>query len=94
MYEKRDEAFVEWLEKEHPAHSVHDHKNISAYNRWMDELRAAFNAGWAERKRAVYYAGMNDKLDMGYNKGLSSWTRSLIITYPNAKREILTIGER
>ena len=39
----------------------------------------------------VYTAGVYGKLDMGYNKGLSSWSASMIVTYPNAKRAILTI---
>lgn len=39
----------------------------------------------------VYTAGVYGNLDMGYNKGLSSWSHSLIVTYPNAKRAILTI---
>jgi len=39
----------------------------------------------------VYTTGLYAKLDMGYNKGLSSWSHSLIVTYPNAKRAILTI---
>ena len=39
----------------------------------------------------IYTAGVYGKLDMGYNKGLSSWSHSCIITYPNAKRSILTI---
>jgi len=39
----------------------------------------------------IYTAGVYGKLDMGYNKGLSSWSHSLIVTYPNAKRAILTI---
>jgi hypothetical protein len=41
----------------------------------------------------VYTAGVYGKLDMGYNKGLSSWSHSFILTYPNAKRAILTIKE-
>lgn len=39
----------------------------------------------------VYTAGVYGKLDMGYNKGLSSWSHSMVVTYPNAKRTILTI---
>lgn len=39
----------------------------------------------------VYTCGVYGKLDMGYNKGLSSWSHSLTVTYPNAKRAILTI---
>ena len=39
----------------------------------------------------VYTAGVYGKLDMGYNKGLSGWSHSMIVTYKNAKRAILTI---
>jgi len=38
----------------------------------------------------VYTAGVLGKLDMGYNKGLSGWSHSSIVTYPNGKRAILT----
>jgi len=41
----------------------------------------------------VYTCGVYGKLDMGYNKGLSSWSHSMTITYKNAKRAILTIKE-
>jgi hypothetical protein len=41
----------------------------------------------------VYTAGVYGLLDMSYNKGLSSWSHSLIVTYANAKRAILTIRE-
>lgn len=39
----------------------------------------------------VYTAGTFSKLDLGYNKGLSSWSHSMIVTYPNAKRTIVTV---
>ena len=39
----------------------------------------------------IYVAGITCKMDMGYNKGPSSWSHSFIITYPNAKRQIVTI---
>jgi hypothetical protein len=39
----------------------------------------------------VYTAGVYGNLDMGYNKGLSSWSHSFIGTYPNGKRAIFTI---
>lgn len=39
----------------------------------------------------VYMAGISCKLDMGYNKGPSSWSHSHIITYPNGKRAIITM---
>lgn len=39
----------------------------------------------------VYTAGVYGKLDMGYNMGLSSWSHSMVVTYLNGKRAILTI---
>lgn len=38
-------------------------------------------------------AGVSAKLDLGYNKGLSSWDHAHIVTYPNGKRAILTMKE-
>lgn len=38
----------------------------------------------------VYTGGTNSLLDLGYNKGPSSWSHSDIITYPNGKRTIIT----
>lgn len=39
----------------------------------------------------VYTVGVFGKLDMGYNKGLSGWSHSFCVTYPNGKRTICTI---
>lgn len=39
----------------------------------------------------IYTSGVYGKLDMGYNKGLSSWSHSFTITYLNGKRAIATI---
>lgn len=39
----------------------------------------------------VYTAGVSGKLDMGYNKGASSWSHSHIVTYSNGKRTIITM---
>lgn len=41
----------------------------------------------------VYVAGVSGKLDMGYNKGASSWSHSHILTYPNGKRTIITLRD-
>jgi hypothetical protein len=38
----------------------------------------------------IYTAGVLATLDMGYNKGPSSWSQSHIVTYPNGKRTIIT----
>lgn len=39
----------------------------------------------------IYTAGTNSKLDLGYNKGLSSWSCTDIITYANGKRTLVTM---
>lgn len=39
----------------------------------------------------AYVAGVSGMLDMGYNKGPSSWSHSHIITYENGKRAIITM---
>jgi len=41
----------------------------------------------------VYTAGVSAYLDMGYNKGPSSWSHSHIVTYSNGKRTIITIKD-
>lgn len=40
----------------------------------------------------VYTAGVYGDLDMGYNKGPSSWSHSAILTYLNGKRAIITFN--
>ena len=53
-----------------------------------------FNTGHthsAAIKDGVYTAGVSGCLDMGYNKGGSSWSNSHIVTYSNGKRCIITI---
>lgn len=39
----------------------------------------------------AYVNGVSGSLDMGYNKGLSSWAHAHTIVYPNGKRTILTM---
>lgn len=40
----------------------------------------------------AYVAGTSSLMDMGYNRGLSSWAHSHIITYKNGARTIVTAG--
>ena len=40
----------------------------------------------------LYVAGVTGKLNMGYNRGPSSWSQSHIITYLNGKRAIVTFS--
>lgn len=41
----------------------------------------------------LYVAGTSSLLDMGYNTGLSSWSHSMIVTYENGKRTIVTFWQ-
>lgn len=46
----------------------------------------------AQIHEGIYCAGTASKLDLGYNAGgLSSWSHSHIVTYPNGKRTIITM---
>jgi hypothetical protein len=45
----------------------------------------------AEIVDTVYVAGVSGALDMGYNKGLSSWTHAHIVTYNNGTRTIVSV---
>ncbi len=42
-------------------------------------------------KDGVFQAGVSGLMDMGYNRGLSGWSHSHIITYANGKRCIVTL---
>lgn len=64
--------------------------SINAYQK----LGTRFNIGHshsANIKDGVYQAGVSARLDMGYNKGGSSWSHSHIVTYQNSKRTIVTL---
>lgn len=43
-------------------------------------------------RRGVYTAGVTASMDLGYNKGASSWSHSHIVTYTNGKRAIVTVS--
>lgn len=54
------------------------------------------NTGHTHSPQAVdgaWVAGVSGKLDMGYNRGLSSWAHAHIVTYQNGTRAILTMQE-
>jgi len=41
----------------------------------------------------VFMAGLVGKMDQGYNEGPSGWLHTMIVTYPNAKRTLLTVTD-
>lgn len=79
-------------------HGLHGHLGPNGARGAPKNLRTVGKANTAHTHSAgiiegVYTAGVFGKLDMGYNKGLSSWSHSFIITYPNGKRTICTIKD-
>jgi hypothetical protein len=62
----------------------------------MGIAKAARKINMADKHTAeivdhVYVAGVSGKLDMRYNKGLSSWTHAHIVTYNNGCRTIVSV---
>ena len=41
----------------------------------------------------LYVAGLSANKDLGYNRGPGTWSHSLIVTYPNGKRAIISIWD-
>ena len=79
-------------------HGMHGHLGPNGARGTPANLRTAGKANTGHTHSAgiidgVYTAGVFGNLDMGYNKGLSSWSHSFIITYPNGKRTICTFRD-
>jgi hypothetical protein len=76
---------------------IHGHRGINGARGSSKSFRAIgrrVNVGHSHSAGivdGVYTAGVSAKLDMGYNKGPSSWSHSHIVTYKNGKRAIVTI---
>ena len=76
--------------------ALHGHLGPNGARGTPKNLRGAGKVNSAHTHSAgifegVYTCGVYGKLDMGYNKGLSSWSHSFTLTYSNAKRAICTI---
>lgn len=64
--------------------------------RHFTRMGSKSNTGHSHSPQIVdgaYVAGVSGKLDMSYNRGLSSWDHSHIITYKNGSRTIITMME-
>lgn len=79
-------------------HGLHGHLGPNGARGAPKNLRVVGKANTAHTHSAsiydgVYTAGVYGKLDMGYNKGPSSWSHSAIITHCNGKRQIVTLAD-
>ena len=80
-------------------HGLHGHLGPNGARGSPKNLRTVGKANTGHTHSAgivegVYTAGVFGDLDMGYNKGLSGWSHSFIVTYQNGKRAIMTIKNR
>lgn len=79
-------------------HGLHGHLGPNGARGNPKNLRTVGKANTGHTHSAgitegVYTAGVFGDLDMGYNKGLSSWSHSFIVTYENGKRTVCTIKD-
>jgi len=79
-------------------HGMHGHLGPSGARGNPKNLRTVGKANTGHTHSAgiiegIYTAGVFGNLDMGYNKGLSAWSNSFIVTYQNGKRTIVTIKD-
>ena len=79
-------------------HGVHGHLGPNGARGTPKNLRSLGNVNTGHTHSAgivegIYTAGVFANLDLGYNKGPSSWSHSFIITYPNGKRTICSIKD-
>lgn len=78
-------------------HGIHGHRGVDGARGSPKAYRAAgrrVNSGHTHSASildGVYTAGVSGNLDMGYNRGLSTWSHSHIIMYKNGKRCIITV---
>lgn len=79
-------------------HGLHGHLGPNGSRGSPKNLRTVGKANTAHTHSAgivegVYTAGVFGELDMGYNKGLSGWSHSFILTYANGKRTVCTLKD-
>lgn len=91
---KEDESFLICKDIECGQHSHSGNNGGRGSVRAFQMQGGRFNIGHshsANIKDGVYQAGVSGQLDMGYNKGGSSWSHSHIVTYRNGKRTMVTL---
>lgn len=76
-------------------HGIHGHLGPNGARGTPLNLRDVGKANTGHTHSAgivdgIYTAGVLGSLDMGYNKGQSSWSHSSVVTYENGKRAIIT----
>lgn len=92
---KEDEKFV--ICKEHGGISCENHGHLGVNGargsvNSFTKIGVRTNSGHTHSPAIIegcYVAGVSGNLDMGYNKGFTSWANAHIVTYPNGKRQLI-----
>jgi hypothetical protein len=93
---QEDESFV-LREIEHGMHGHLGPNGVRATPRNFKQIGRRVNTGHTHSAGiidGVWTGGVLGSLDMGYNKGPSSWSASSILTHINGKRQIVTQNKR
>lgn len=94
---REDESFVILRDRGGIECGMHGHLGPNGSRgtpRGLSRLGRRANTGHTHSTEIIdglYVAGTSTKLDVGYNRGPSSWSHSHIVTYPNGKRAIVTM---
>jgi hypothetical protein len=94
---REDESFITCPESGGIENSLHGHRGVNGSRGSTKGYRVIGMRTISAHTHAAgiwggnMSSGVSGDLDMTYNRGPSSWSHSLVITYPNGKRAIVTM---
>lgn len=101
IFLKEDESFVICATEEDTGIEcgMHGHlgaNGAKAHPKQFTKMGPKANTGHTHSASiidGIYTAGTSSNLNMGYNRGLSSWTHTHIVTYKSGKRALITMKD-
>ena len=93
IFLKEDDSFLIAGDIECGMHGHNGANGVKPTPRQFSRMGRKSNTGHTHSASIIdgcYTAGISGSIDQGYNKGLSSWSHSHIVTYINGKRTIVT----
>lgn len=93
MFLREDDSFLIAGDIECGMHGHNGANGVKPTPRQFSRMGRKSNTGHTHSASIIdgcYTAGISGSIDQGYNKGLSSWSHSHIVTYINGKRTIVT----
>lgn len=92
---REDESFVTCKTIENGYHGdrgVNGSKGSTFAFRRTGQKMIVGDGHYAQILDGIYRTGISCQKDLDYNKGLSNWSHSLVVTYINGKRTIITVN--